>query len=141
MLDIQPIHRRSTARHAVALECEGVPRAGRDLTTQHVLDLSPDGAFITTDVATSISAKSCSSASAHRTAPGGCMRAPRSCATGESRFVATASGGLGVRFIELAPEVTIAREQSLAAVPPPVPTLTRPMDYASFVRLVDDGVA
>ena len=141
MLDIQPVHRRTTARHAVALECEGVRESGRDLTTQHVLDLSPDGAFITTDVRDVDLGEELLVAFRAPDGDGWLYARAKVVRYGRESFRGDHVRGLGVRFIELAPEVHECLEQSLATVPPPVPTVPRPMDYASFVRRVDDGEA
>jgi len=141
MIDIQPVHRRAVLRHAVALQCECVHEGPFRSIRQMLLDLSPDGAFIKTDerdVAlgedvwlTFQIPKGDVLMDAHA----------RVVRYGRESFRGDHVRGLGIQFVDLSRADRDRLEQSLSALPPPVPSNTRPMDYASFVRHVDYGVA
>lgn len=141
MTDIQPVHRRAVLRHAVALECECVHEGHFRSIREVLLDLSPDGAFIKTDVRdvelgedvwlTFQIPKGDVLMDAHA----------RVVRYGRESFRGDHVRGLGIQFVDLERADRARLERSLAALPPPVPTATRAMDYASFVRHVDDGVA
>lgn len=141
MIDIQPLHRRAVLRHAVALECECV-HEGYFRAVKHVLlDLSPDGAFIKTDAR---DVELGEDVWLTFQIPNGNVRVDaraRVVRYGRESFRGDHFRGLGIRFVDLRPTDRDHLARSLAAVPPPVPTTTRAMDYASFVRRVDDGVA
>ena len=135
MLDfLMPLaQRREIRRHAVYLPCEAVRENGFRRIGGKLLDLSDEGAFVTTDtIDLDLGEEVFLSFQAPRTrqwldARGVVVRRSRGLRRDDH------PKGLGLELIEMSSVERAILSASLVRLPPPIPTRRQVPDYASFV--------
>jgi hypothetical protein len=133
MFEIQPARDRKTLRRAVLTRCEAVADDSFQPIGQRLHDLSPDGAFLETDVKLDVGA--------------GVYLAFRTPRTGvwvdafarvvrivRGRRASDRARGVGLQFEVIDPVDRAILAGSLRTIPPPIPARPRRRDYASTVR-------
>lgn len=141
MFDILPIHRRGTSRHAVSIECEGVREIGFQLVGRKLVDLSAEGAFLSTNVEGIALGEEIFLS----------FRAPRTRQWMDARAIVVRKSrglrrddlgkGVGLHFIEMDAIDRAVLSAAIVRLPPPIPSRPRFVDYAGFIRDVADGFA
>jgi hypothetical protein len=133
--DVHPARDRKVLRRSIVTKCQAVADRGFRFLGDTLRDVSPDGAFLETEVDVAVGDEVYVSFEAPRSRIwiDACARVVR---VVRGRRTADRGRGVGLSFVEIAAIDQAILEGSLDLVPPPVPARAARVDYAGVVRAI-----